>query len=258
MNGEQNENISVHGGVVNESIKEGAAVEESLTEFTSTADDRDGMTSAERARNAEAAERRRETQRQKELRAERVKTTLEMLDHTNPYTQEQMTDEVDVAEYEAMREAEKSGKDPVDTLRKQRKEKDRERIAEAAKESEREAFYANDRKAFETAHPDVKIQELAKDEKFLIFSDGKIGRMPLSKIYEDYARLMGQIKGEKKEASARQIAAQMVANRNASPGSLSDAAETAGIFFTRDQVKAMSQAEVKRNYEAIRESMKKW
>ena len=65
--------------------------------------------------------------------------------------------------------------------------------------------------------------------------------------------------GCKTEDNAKKAAAQAVANAASAVGSLNNSGPTEeNDFFTRDQVKAMSQAEVKANYEKIRKSMKKW
>lgn len=50
---------------------------------------------------------------------------------------------------------------------------------------------------------------------------------------------------------------QIEANGNSAVGSLSDTGETAS-YFTEEQVNGMSQAEVNKNYELIRKSMKSW
>ena len=256
--------ISVHGDAGVDANNSGIAVaEDNITDFSDTSEEKKGASSggesnAEKVRNAEAAERRRESKRQRELRAERVNSTIEALGGINPYTKEKMTDEVDVAEYEMMRETEKRGGDPVEDVRRQMKEKQREELNEERKKAEDADYFEKDARAFKAAHPDVDLEKLVRNEKFAIFAEGKVKRMPLSKIYEDYLRFNGAAETEKKTASAKQMAAQIVANRKASPGSLSDSAETSGKFFTAAQVRAMSQAEVSRNYDAIRESMKKW
>ena len=54
------------------------------------------------------------------------------------------------------------------------------------------------------------------------------------------------------------IAAQKLANKNASPGSLHNINPAESDFFTADQVRAMSPEEVHKNYDKIRKSMEKW
>jgi hypothetical protein len=50
----------------------------------------------------------------------------------------------------------------------------------------------------------------------------------------------------------------MVANGKASPGALSAPAQVESDFFTRDQVKAMTPAQIDANYDKIRRSIPKW
>jgi hypothetical protein len=58
---------------------------------------------------------------------------------------------------------------------------------------------------------------------------------------------------------AEQSAIQKLANNAASsPGSLGDGGDGSKTFFTKEEVKAMSQSEVSKNYDKICESMKKW
>ena len=39
---------------------------------------------------------------------------------------------------------------------------------------------------FALKHPDVELDDLMKDERFLDYADGKIGRKPLAQIYDNY------------------------------------------------------------------------
>ena len=256
------DDVSAHGdaGVsANDNVEVNGVGEEVSVGFSDTSkndeDTSGGESNAAKVRNAEAAQRRREAEKQKELRAERVKTIIETLNGINPYTDEPMKDEIDVAEYEAMREIEKKGGDPIGDLRRSSKEKQRNDAQEQQKKAEKDAFYAKDAADFRAAYPDVDLRELIANEKFAIFAEGKVGNMPLKKIYEGYLSFSGEKETNQK---ATQIAKQMLANKKASPGALSDSADTTGMFFTREQVQAMSPAQVKENYEKIRESMKKW
>lgn len=259
---EVSDGASAHGdaGVsANGNVESNGVGEENSTDFSDTSKKEEsssgGGSNAAKARNAEAAHRRREAERQKELRAERVKTIIDTLGGINPYTDEPMKDEFDVEEYEAMRAIEKDGGDPVGDVRKRNKEKLRSDAQEQQKKAEKDAFYAKDTADFRAAYPDVDLHELIANEKFAIFAEGKVGNMPLAKIYEGYLSFSGEKETNQK---AKQMAKQMLANKKASPGSLSDSADATGKFFTREQVKAMSPAEVSRNYDTIRESMKKW
>ena len=223
----------------------------------STATDSPKQTAAQ---NAEYARRRREAERKRELKEARESAIIETLGGKNPYTGEEMKDGADVEEYLAMKEIEKAGGDPLGDFAKFHKEKERERVKSERDERERTEWYKNDAVDFKSKHPGVNLMELIEDKGFQDYADGKVGRKPLAEIYDGYRSLVG----EKKDAEARAkahaeaVAAQMVANRKASPGSLGDPKATEDAPFTKEQVLAMSEEEVRKNYDKIREDMKRW
>lgn len=203
--------------------------------------------------NAENARRRREDERKREMRRVREETIIEALGGKNPYTGEPMVDSLDVREYETMREIEKNGGDPVGDYQKTRKQKEREAAKEQEAQERSAEWYEKDREAFVTAFPSVKLDELLEDEDFREWADGKVGRKPLEEIYRGFLKFTG-----KYEERAKDNAAQYLANQKASPGSLRDTGTADSDFFTFEQVQNMSREEVKKNYEKIKESMKKW
>lgn len=204
-----------------------------------------------REQNRENARIRRE--REKLIRQTREKTILEALDGTNPYTGEEMKDSLDVEEYLAMKEIERSGGDPIGDYAKYRKTRARTEEAASREKEEREAWFQNDRAVFLEQHPDVRLDELIADRQFRAYAMGKTGQMPLSEIYEGFVEMVGEY-----EENARKMAAQMLANQKASPGALSTSQSAESDFFTRDEVRKMTPAEVRVNYEKIRSSMTKW
>jgi hypothetical protein len=203
--------------------------------------------------NAENARRRREAERQKEMRELREKTIIDTLNGTNPYTGDPMKDSFDVEEYLTMREIEKNGGDPVNDYPKYRKQKERDAAAQQEKQNESEEWYQKDREAFKTEYPDVDVSTLIADEDFCDYAEGKVGKKPLSEIYRGFLKFTG-----KYEDRAKEKAAQYIANRQASPGALSDTKSAESDFFTAEQVAKMTPAEVSKNYEKIRKSMEKW
>ena len=92
--------------------------------------------------NAENARRRREAERQQELKKAREETIIETLDGRNPYTGEEMKDSEDVAEYLTMKRIEKEGGDPLSDFSKYAKKQNRE-AAEAAKTASGNIIAAN-------------------------------------------------------------------------------------------------------------------
>jgi hypothetical protein len=208
--------------------------------------------------NREYAKRRREAEAQKKRDAEiRTKAIIDAMGGKNPYTGDTMKDATDVDEYLIMKQIESEGGDPTSDYHTYRKRKDREAADAAKKEAEDEAWFAKDRSTFEKNHPDVSLDELFKDEDFITFADGKLGKQPLSKIYDGYKSIVGKYEGKVND-KAKELAAQALANRNTSPGNLGTSSEAESDFFTADQVRKMSREDIHKNYEKIRKSMSKW
>ena len=216
-----------------------------------SADDVDDKKKA-REQNAQNARRRREAERQKELADARVNAIIEAVGE-NPFTGEELKDSSDVEEYLAMKEIQRAGGDPLRDFAKHRKDKERKE-REAAEQAEQEkAWYRSDGEAFAAKYPDVDLNALVADPQFAAYAEGKVGKKPLSEIYEGYQKLSADLQ---KKADER--AAQAIANSRATPGALSSTKAPEGNYFTREQVQAMSQAEVKKHYDDIRRSMKSW
>ena len=232
---------------------------ENDVEFKDTSDHDDDPVKAKpatdrnRERDAENARRRREAERQKELRETREKTIIDTLNGKNPYTGEEMKDSADVEEYQTMREIEKNGGDPITDYPRYRKDKQREYVKQQEETEKKQEWYRNDRESFMQLHPDVDLDELVADEDFREYAEGKVGVKPLSEIYSGFMRFV-----EKYNEKAKVRAAQYLANKNASPGALHNTDSAESDFFTADQVRAMSQEEVRKNFEKIQSSMKKW
>lgn len=113
-------------------------------------------------------------------------------------------------------------------------------------------WYRRDGEDFRRAYPDVPLARLVEDAQFAAFAEGKVGTRPLREIYADYRALERTY-----EDRARRMAAEMLAAARATPGALGHAAPGTG-YYTREQVHAMSQAEVAAHYEEIRRSMAAW
>lgn len=207
----------------------------------------------EREKNREHARRRREAEKANLIRETREKAILEALDGRNPYTGEDMRDSADVEEYLAMKEIEKSGGDPISDYSKYRKQKERDARRAEEERLRTEAWYRDDRAAFVAKYPSVDLEALIADDGFRRYAKGKVGEVPLAEIYEDFTDLVG-----KYEERAKEMAAQRLANRNASPGALGTSQGVQSDILTADQVRKMSPAEVRANYEKIRNSMKHW
>ena len=203
--------------------------------------------------NSENARRRREAERQKEIQAAREQAIIETLGVKNPYTNEEMKDSADVQEYLTMKEIESQGGDPLADYSKFQKAKEKEKIAKQTKEQEEQEWYRKDTEDFIAKHPEVNLDTLIQDKQFQTFASGKVGTLPLSEIYEGYMELVAEF-----DKRSKQKVAQILANKKASPGALSSPNGNSEGLFTREQVQAMSQEEVHKNYDKIRASMSKW
>ncbi len=203
--------------------------------------------------NREYARKRREAENAKRIEEARVQTVIETLGGINPFTNEPMTDAADVEEYRLMKRIEKEGGDPVTDYARYRKQVDKEGAKKAEDKATKDAWFANDRASFVKEHPEVDLDELIKDPDFQDYADGKVGRVPLSEIYKRYAKLTKSVDGK-----AKDLAAQALANRQASPGSAASSGTTDSDFYTAEQVRKMSPKEIHENYEKIRKSMSKW
>ena len=138
----------------------------------------------------------------------------------NPYTGETIKDEYDVQEYLDMYEIDSSGKDPISGYRELQKQKYREEAEKRVKldeEEKQKKWYEDDTKEFLDKYSQEKLQELSKDEDFNLFASGKIGKVPLANIYEDYQKLIS-----KYQRKSVETAKQIVANNSTTPGAIEE------------------------------------
>lgn len=223
------------------------------TEGESTQKSDNGKQPQTKEQNSENARRRREAERQKEIQTAKEQAIIDVLGGRNPYTDEEMKDSVDVQEYLTMKDIESHGGDPVADYPKAAKQKEKERIATEQKQKDQDEWYKNDNADFVSKHPEVNISELIADKQFQIFAEGKVGVVPLSDIYDGYMAFVAEF-----DKKSKQKAAQILANNKATPGALSSSNGDNGGFYTKEQVRAMTQEEVNANYDKIRASMKQW
>ncbi|MEI6102121.1 MAG: hypothetical protein WCP73_09800 [Eubacteriales bacterium] len=159
-------------------------------------DDPEGETEPEPAKPAQSIEERAANAR---IRREAEKEAQKILDAkiaskgwVNPYTGAKILTEADYSAYEKQNtlneRAKNEGVDPK-TL------EDREYIAQkrAEEEAQKEAQKRTnqDLKDFAASKPDVDMEKLLKNEKFMKFGKGKLGFMPLTEIYDDFVDFVG-------------------------------------------------------------------
>lgn len=208
---------------------------------------------------------RREAERREELQRVREQTIIETLGGINPYTGEEMKDAEDVKQYLTMREIKARGGDPVGDYAKYHKIMERERAQKEAEEeqkrtdeAERKAAHDRDVSAFREKYPDVSMQSMMNDAEFMAYAKGRVGKdASIYAVYDAYAAAKAA-EDARVEQRAREMAAQMQANAKASPGTAVGQASEDAEYFTREQVQAMTQAQVHRNYDKIKKSMKHW
>lgn len=203
--------------------------------------------------NSEFARIRREQERQRELSEARNNAIIEALDGKNPYTNEPMTDSVDVEEYLAMKEIEKKGGDPIADYSKVQKQKQKDEIAKNEQARSQEEWIKKDSEDFQSKHPEVDLGELINNEVFQKFAEGKVGTTPMAKIYENFVDFTKAY-----EKKAKLQAAQMVANKKASPGTLTSPGQSESGFYSIEDVKKMSAEEMRKNWDKVQASRAKW
>lgn len=138
----------------------------------------------------------------------------------NPYTGETIKDDFDVQEYLEMNQLDNAGKDPISGYRELQKQKAREEAEKKIKadeEAKQKQWYEDDTKDFLNKYSSEKLQELTKNEDFNMFANGKVGKVPLAQIYEDYQKFIS--KYEKKSV---ETAKQIVANNSTTPGAIEE------------------------------------
>lgn len=247
IDAEATNGVDEHADINNEESVNDASFEDSQSE----AEEKPKQTQEQ---NSENARRRREAERQKELKQAREQAIIETLGGVNPFTNEPMTDSIDVEEYLAMKEISKNGGDPLNDYSKFAKSKLKEAETQRQEQQKQAEWFEKDREDFYSKYPDVDVEELAKDSGFRKFAMGKIGNQPMSQIYEDYQEITQEY-----EKRSKQYASKLLANSKATPGSLHNPTNSQEQgFFTRDDVAKMSKEEVKVNFEKIMKDMKKW
>lgn len=165
----------------------------------------------QKRRNSEYARKRREQEEnerkkhEEELRKQIEKEVKLGMYKTNPYTNEPIKDEEDIRQYEIQKALDDEGKDPIHDYPKRVAELNRKEKAEAKKKQEQEQKEQENLKKdlmdFKEKYPDVDLRQLADDDSFIEFSEGKSGRWTTAEIYEAYQvkKEMDALKNKKNE-----------------------------------------------------------
>jgi hypothetical protein len=143
-------------------------------------------------------------------------------------------------------------------MERERAQKEAEEEQKRTDEAERRAAHERDVSAFREKYPDVSMQSMMNDTEFMAYAKGRVGKDgSIYAVYDAYAAAKAA-EDARVELRAREMAAQMQANAKASPGTAVGQASEDAEYFTREQVQAMTQAQVHRNYDKIKKSMKHW
>lgn len=253
--------------IADEQDKQGTDGAEVNDELFTDGDDADTSKTQSKEENAKFAKERRErekalkaqkdkdaeNQRKRELEEVRFNAIKETLGGVNPYTKTKIEDRYDMDEYLMMKEMESKGLDPLQDYASYLKQKQRNENVEnekKAKEKSKEEWIKNDRNDFFEKYPDVDFSVLAKDEMFKMFANGKIGNIPMASIYSDYLTIKSSI-----EKEAKKVASRMMANKESSPGALSEQS-VPREKYTLEKVRKMSQKDILNDYDQIMKDLK--
>ncbi|MBQ3019138.1 MAG: hypothetical protein IJD77_00945 [Clostridia bacterium] len=214
--------------------KETEAAETSLEEDSNTEEESKSGQDAFQAQKRRIREEKEEALRKKIEENAYRKGIIEALGGTNPYTGENIVDDVDIEEYLAMRKLDQEGKDPVTDYRRTLKEK--KRAEDKAKQDHDKTV--NEIAEFAKAFPNVDLDALFKDERFLRFAGKRVEREGLSDVYADYVSFTSDI-NTAAEKKAEMKEKNKAARAKASPGSLTGG----GSEIPHKSVDQMSDAE---------------
>lgn len=225
----------------------------------------DGKPKQSPEENAEFARKRREAERQKAIQEAyergkkealtvKEKAALEsLIGAENHFTGEEITDENEARIYQTMIAMKKAGKDPTDpkaVITWQLAQKKSEVEKQTAEQKSKE-WFDKDLKDFETKYPDIEINKLDGDKRFIKFAKGKIGTIPLSEIYSDFVELVGEF-----ETTAEQKAESKLQRQQAySKSSVKiNSTSTEPAYYSMEQIKKMSREEISKNYDKVMKS----
>ena len=214
----------------------------------------DGKKKQTRVEDSKFAQMRKEQEKlkneQQKAREEgRIEGIKQAFNNTNKFTGKKLTDKHSVETFLTMLEMEEKGLDPIEDYADYIEEKSR-KVDESNKvKQQQDEFFKKDYEDFVKMYPDVSLEELANNEDFELFSEGKLGHVPLAKIYESFLKF--QSKYNKK---IDQEARKKIAKSKSSPGSTKSDDSDNGKYYTLEQLSKMSDKEIEANWEKVEKS----
>lgn len=210
--------------------------------------------------NREQARRRREAEEKERIATAeskaRIAAVIDATGGENPYTHKPIVDASDVDQFLLMKKIEKDGGDPIADFPEYAKKHEQEHAAEAKAEAERVSERASDIEKFRSKYPDVDLQKLANDTQFDLFCGERIGQTPLVDLYESYIAFKKSVENEV-QAQEKKTAIAEKAKATAAVGSLKDTTNPSDDgFYTMEQLKSMSDADMENNWDKVQKSLK--
>lgn len=149
--------------------------------------------------------------REQKIREEAILQGKMEMAKVNTYTDEPITDEEDLKNFEIMKQLDAEGKDPINDFPKRLAEINRKKAADAKKQledeqkeqSSRQTKIANEIKELREKYPDLNTAQLADDELFKEVQKGKAGRWSLVEIYELYLSEKEKREAEKADKESK-------------------------------------------------------
>ena len=174
-----------------------------------------------RKKNAEEARKRREKEQKEAIEKARQEGYQKGLSEgkrgalkVNTFTGEPIEDDIDVANFELMQKLKDEGKDPLKdfakakaALEREKKSKEAENEKNKKAEEEKKAKELEDEKKDRSDFVKLvggkdKAIEVFKDPDFKMFSKGRIGKEPLTTIYNDFVAFKKKFSGNGDEHKA--------------------------------------------------------
>lgn len=206
--------------------------------------------------NSRYARERREREKQQAIEQAKIDAIISTV-RINPYTNQPIKDAVDVAEYNTMRKIDLDGGDPKTDYAEYVAREKRTEQETLRKKAEMDAFLQQDAESFVSKYPDVNTDSLFNDKHFSLFAGDKVGKVPLTELYEGYKAFKENIYAQaRKEVEAEIVKKTAIAT--SATGSASGSTPPAQDLYTFEQLQNLSDSEINANWEKVQRSNNYW
>lgn len=184
-------------------------------------DEKSKTDESEKKRNRENAQRRIQEKHERELKEAKNKAYFEGLKEgvggKNPYTGEEIKDDIDLELLKTMQEMERKGLDPIEDFAKYQTQKRREEakaeLEKKNKEAESQQAVQKELEDFDKKYGEGSAENLFKDNEFKEKYGKFLGRLTLEETYELYMDSKAEV-----EAKAQEEVIKQKAIEKSSPG----------------------------------------